>query len=191
MAHGLRIYDGGVSCWVVSSQSVWLRVLPGGVCITQPRWNQQEGFWEVDRSYGLASPLSFRTFRNSSGCSSLLVLLSFPVPSVVKVTHASGFYLAWPGQVVSIKVSPNTPGDCKVGLEELAVPSFPFGGKFGEFTEISRSTWWQEVILSVPVCAKKKILHFWVLSDPDGKDCQRNCLAESSPNCWLTEQVTY
>lgn len=41
---------------------LWLicltRVLPDGdVCIIQPRWSPWEGFWEVERTYGLASPL--------------------------------------------------------------------------------------------------------------------------------------
>ena len=35
----------------------------------------------------------------------MFALLSLPVPSVVKITHAGGFYLAWPGQVVSVSVS--------------------------------------------------------------------------------------
>ena len=33
---------------------------------------------------------------------SLLVLPSLPGPPVVKITHASDYYLAWPGWVVSV-----------------------------------------------------------------------------------------
>ena len=38
MAYRLGFYDDGISFLVVSGQSLWLRVLPGGTCITQPRW---------------------------------------------------------------------------------------------------------------------------------------------------------
>ena len=36
---------------------------------------------------------------------SLLVLHSLPGPLVVKITPASGYYLAWPGQGISVSVS--------------------------------------------------------------------------------------
>ena len=36
MAHSLGFYGEGISFQVVSSQSFWLRVVPGGVCL--PRW---------------------------------------------------------------------------------------------------------------------------------------------------------
>ena len=38
VAHSLRFYGNGVSFQVVSEQSFWLRVLPGGAPIVQPRW---------------------------------------------------------------------------------------------------------------------------------------------------------
>ena len=38
---------------------------------------------------------------------SLLVPHSLPGPPVVKITHASGYYLAWPGPAVSVSGSPN------------------------------------------------------------------------------------
>ena len=38
---------------------------------------------------------------------SFLVPCSLSGPPVVKITHASGYYLAWPGWVVSVSVSPN------------------------------------------------------------------------------------
>ena len=41
LCHGacsLRHYGDGISFQVVSGQSFWLSVLPGGTCIAQPRW---------------------------------------------------------------------------------------------------------------------------------------------------------
>ena len=39
VARSLRFCGNGISFQVVSGQLLWLRVLPGGACITQPRWN--------------------------------------------------------------------------------------------------------------------------------------------------------
>ena len=38
MAHSLGFYGDGVSFQVVFSQAFWLRVLPGGARLVQPRW---------------------------------------------------------------------------------------------------------------------------------------------------------
>ena len=38
----------------------------------------------------------------------LLVPCSLPGPPVVKRTHTSGYYRAWPGWAVSVSGSPNT-----------------------------------------------------------------------------------
>ena len=66
-------------------------------------------------------------------------------------------YDAWPGRVVSISVSPNTPGDCKVGLAELAAPSFPFGGKFGEFTDFTEHLVTRSHSQCASLCQEKNI----------------------------------
>ena len=50
VAYNLRFYGNMISVWVVSGQSSclahvgWLRVLPGGVLISQPRWSSAWGF---------------------------------------------------------------------------------------------------------------------------------------------------
>jgi len=38
MARNLGFYGDGISFWVVPGQSFWLKVLPGGTHIAQPRW---------------------------------------------------------------------------------------------------------------------------------------------------------
>ena len=38
VAHSLSVYGNGVGFQVVSGQSFWLRVLPDGACLSQPRW---------------------------------------------------------------------------------------------------------------------------------------------------------
>ena len=41
-AHSLEFYGDGISFWVVSGQSLWLQVLPGGTCIAQPKTDSNE-----------------------------------------------------------------------------------------------------------------------------------------------------
>ena len=53
----------------------------------------------------LLSP--FDLSRILPGGGSLLVSRSLTGPPVVKITHASGYYLVWPGWVVSVSGSPN------------------------------------------------------------------------------------
>ena len=38
MARSLGFYGNGVRFWLISGQSLWLRVLPGGACVARPRW---------------------------------------------------------------------------------------------------------------------------------------------------------
>ena len=66
MVYSLEVYGDEVSFWVVSGPSLWVRVLPGGARITQPRWSPARrilgGWW----AHGLQAPLSFWPFLNSS-----------------------------------------------------------------------------------------------------------------------------
>ena len=74
---------------------VWLSVLPGGMPISQPRWvPQHKGFWEVDKTYGLASPPSLG--------SSWILLISFSGSTIFlletsscETTQASGYDPPW------------------------------------------------------------------------------------------------
>jgi len=47
VAHSLRLYGHWVSFWVVSGQSFWLTVLPGGMSISQPPWGFLGGWQDV------------------------------------------------------------------------------------------------------------------------------------------------
>ena len=70
---------------------------------------QRGGFWEVGRTYGLASPfISFWPFPNSSGWWWLVSSVFLTRISCCKITHADGYCAAWPGWAVSVSVSPNT-----------------------------------------------------------------------------------
>ena len=54
----------------------------------------------------------------------LSVPSSLPGPPVVTISHASGYYLAWPGRVVSVSVSPN--------ISTLGQAWLVYGGHKGE-----------------------------------------------------------
>ena len=43
VVHSLRFYGHWVNFWLVSVQSFWMGVLPGGTHITQPRWSPARG----------------------------------------------------------------------------------------------------------------------------------------------------
>ena len=66
VANSLRFYGDVVSFWVVSTNhsDSWFFMV-ACTSLSQDGF-QQEGFWEVGRTYGLASPLSFWPFSNSS-----------------------------------------------------------------------------------------------------------------------------
>ena len=107
MAGSLRFYGDGISFWVVFSQSFWLRVLPGGACLVQPRWMPERilgGSWTCG--------VSFLPFPNSSSWWRLISSVFLSRTSCPKTTHANGYYGAWPGWVVPISVLPLT-GWCR------------------------------------------------------------------------------
>ena len=90
----------GISFRVVLSQSFWLRVLPGGAHLVQPRWRPERRILGGSRTSGV----SFWPFLNSS-CWWWLISSAFLTrTSCHKTTHANGYYGAWPGWVVSVSV---------------------------------------------------------------------------------------
>ena len=72
MVHSLGLYGGGISFQVVFGQSFWLRVLPGGARIAQPRWTPARIL-----GGGRTCGLSFWPFLNSSGRWSLIISMAF------------------------------------------------------------------------------------------------------------------
>ena len=107
VSYGLqsRFYGDGMSFQVVFSRSFWLRVLPGGAHLVQPRWMPERrilggGSWTCG--------VSFLPFPNSSGWWRLISSVFFTRTSCSKTTHANGYYGAWPGWAVSISVLPLT-----------------------------------------------------------------------------------
>ena len=101
--HGLRsqFYGDGISFRVVFSQSFWLRDLPGGARLVQPRWMPERIL-----GGGRTGSVSFWPFSNFSGWWRLISSLFLTGTSCHKTTHANGYYGAWPGWAVSISVLP-------------------------------------------------------------------------------------
>ena len=88
----------GISFWAVFS-SFWLRVLPGGACLVQPRWMPARilgGGWTCG--------VSFWPFLNSSGWWWLISSVFLIRTSCCKITHADGYCGAWPGWAISVSV---------------------------------------------------------------------------------------
>ena len=125
MACSLGFYGDGISFRVVFGQSFWLRVLPGGAHIAQPRWMSERRILGGGRTCGI----SFWPFPNSSSWWWLISSMFLTRTSCRKTTHTNGYYSAWPGWAVSISVLPLT-----LGLNALW-PSSP-GRQFSECLEI-------------------------------------------------------
>ena len=98
MTCSLGFYSDGISFWVVLSQSFWLRVLPGGVCLVQPRWMPERRILGCGRTRSV----SFWPFPNSSRWWRLISSLFLTRTSCQKTSHANGYYGAWPGWAVSV-----------------------------------------------------------------------------------------
>ena len=96
-------YFKGISFWVFFSQSFWLRLLPGGARLIQPRWMPERIL-----GGGLTCHISFWSFPNSSGWWWLISSMFLTRTSCRKTTHANGYYGAWPGWKVSVSVLPLT-----------------------------------------------------------------------------------
>ena len=103
-AHSLGFYGNGISFQVVFSQSFWLRVLPAGARLVQPRWMPERRILGGDRTCGV----SFWPFPNSSCWWWLISSVFLTRTTCRKTTHADGYYGAWPGWAVSISVPPLT-----------------------------------------------------------------------------------
>ena len=104
VACSLRFYGGGISFWVVFSQSFWLRALPGGAHLVQSRWMPERrilgGGWTCGVSFG---PVP-----NSSGWWWFICSLFLSRTSCCKTTHANGYYGSWPRWAVSVSALPLT-----------------------------------------------------------------------------------
>ena len=104
VAGSLRFYGDGISFQVVFSQSFWLRVLPGGAYLVQPRWMPARRILGGCRTCGV----SFWPFPRSSGWWWLISSMFLTRTSCCKTTHANGYYGDWPGWAVSVGVLPLT-----------------------------------------------------------------------------------
>ena len=104
VACSLGFYGDGISFQVVFSQSFWLRVLPGGARLVQPRWMPERRMLGGGRTCGVF----FQPFLNSSGWWWLISSVFLTRTSCRKTTHANGYYGAWPGWAVSVSVPPLT-----------------------------------------------------------------------------------
>ena len=83
-----------------------------GSFLAASAWLRQEGFqrggfWEVGRTYRLASPPSFWPFLNSSSGWQLVSSLFLTRTSCCRITHAYGYCDTWPWQMVSVSDSSN------------------------------------------------------------------------------------
>ena len=103
---------------VVFSQSFWLRVLPGGVCLVQPRW-----MLERILGGGRTCGVSFSPFQNSFRWCRLISSVFLTRTSCCKSTYANSYYGAWPGWKISVSVLPLTQPysiyHCVIGLFHL------------------------------------------------------------------------
>ena len=98
VAHSFRFYGDGISFWAFFGQSLWLRVLPGGTCIVQPRWMPMRRILGGGRTRGI----SFWSFPNFSGWWWLVSSMFLTRTSCHKITHTNGYYGVWPGWMVSV-----------------------------------------------------------------------------------------
>ena len=80
------------------------RVLPGGVCIAQPKWMPARRILGGGQFHGV----SFWPFLNSSGWWWLISSAFLTRTSCLKTPHANSYYVAWPGWAVSVSVFPLT-----------------------------------------------------------------------------------
>ena len=102
MACSLGFYGDRISFWIFPGQSFWLRVLPGGARLDQPRWVPERRILGGGRTRGVSLSLSlfFLTIRELFW---LMVAYQFYVPyfltrtSCLKITHADGRHGARPG----------------------------------------------------------------------------------------------
>ena len=97
---GSQFYGDGIHFRVVSGQSFWLRVLPGGARIAQSRWLPARRILGGGRT----RCISLWPFLNSSGWWWLVSTVFLTRTSYHKIIHTDGYYGACPEWVVSVSV---------------------------------------------------------------------------------------
>ena len=120
MACRIGFHGDGISFRVVSSPSFWLRVLPGGACLVQPSWMPERRILGGGRTCGV----SFWSFLSSSGWWRRISSVFLTRSSCRKTTHANGYYVAWPGWAVPVRVRPLTLGLTVVSGTPRVMPYF-------------------------------------------------------------------
>ena len=115
VARSLRVYGDAISFWVVFGQSLWIRVLPSCKHIVQPRLMPARRILGSGRTHGI----SFWPFPNSSRWWRLISFMFLTRTSCCKITHANGYYGAWPAWGVSVSVLPLTLGFFSRPLNKL------------------------------------------------------------------------
>ena len=103
MACTLRFYGNRVSFCLVPGKSFWLRgrappcpFLVEHSLLSQDGF-QGKGFWEDAMTYRLVSHLFFWLFSSSFGGWQIVSSEFFTKTSCCEMTHAGGYYRAWPG----------------------------------------------------------------------------------------------
>ena len=137
MACSLGFYSDGVSFRVVFSQSFWLRVLPCGTSLVQPRWMPERRILGGGRTCGV----SFWPFLSSSGwwwliSSVFLTRTPFPKTTQLSTNNSNGYYGAWPGWAVSVSVLPLTSLFSNIkGEVQARTIFFSYRGKINHWNE--------------------------------------------------------
>ena len=80
------------------------RVLPGGVCVAQPKWMPARRILWGGQTHGIY----FWPFLNSPSWWWLISSAFLTRTSCLKTPHANSYYVAWPGWTVSVGVLPLT-----------------------------------------------------------------------------------
>ena len=104
MARRFGFYGDGISFWVVSGQSFWLRVLAAGARIAQPRWMPERRIL----GGGWTRGIPFWPFLNSSCWWWLISSMFLTRTSCHKITRTNGYHGSWRGWVVSASGFPLT-----------------------------------------------------------------------------------
>ena len=97
-------YGDWISFCAVFSWSFWLRVLPGGAHLVQPRWMPERRIL----GGGWTCSVSFWPFLNSTGWWWVISSVFLTRTSCHETTHANGYCGTRPGWVVSASVLPLT-----------------------------------------------------------------------------------
>ena len=102
-AHSLGLFGDRISFRVVFGQSFWLRVLPRGAHIVQPRWMPARRILGGGQTCGV----SFWPCLNSSDWWWLISSVFLTRTSCDKISQADGYCGIWPRWAVSVSASPN------------------------------------------------------------------------------------